>query len=159
MNGMQRSEAVRAAMDRGRDAIEKGDPIAARAELEPLFREATGDPELMSLYGLSLSLAGPDVLRGVALCEEAIRKVRSDATAEMYWCVARAYLTVRYRAQAVAALRSGAAVDPEHGGIHEMLTELGIRRPPVVPFLSRGNLFNKYLGMLRHRLFPPHNEV
>ena len=32
------------------------------------------------------------------------------------------------------------------------LSRLGVRRPPVFPFLKRKNFVNKYVGMLRHRL-------
>lgn len=32
------------------------------------------------------------------------------------------------------------------------LSRLGVRKPPVLPFLDRRNILNKYLGLLRHRL-------
>ena len=32
------------------------------------------------------------------------------------------------------------------------LSRLGVRKPPVLPFLGRGHILNKYLGILRHRL-------
>jgi Flp pilus assembly protein TadD len=31
------------------------------------------------------------------------------------------------------------------------LSRLGVRRPPVFPFLKRNSFMNKYMGMLRHR--------
>jgi Flp pilus assembly protein TadD len=33
------------------------------------------------------------------------------------------------------------------------LSRLGVRRPPVFPFLKRNCLMNKYVGLLRHRFF------
>lgn len=33
------------------------------------------------------------------------------------------------------------------------LSRLGVRKPPVLPFLGRGNILNKYLGILRFHLF------
>jgi Flp pilus assembly protein TadD len=32
------------------------------------------------------------------------------------------------------------------------LSRLGVRKPPVLPFLGRRNPLNKYLGIIRHRL-------
>jgi Flp pilus assembly protein TadD len=32
------------------------------------------------------------------------------------------------------------------------LSRLGVRKPPVLPFLNRRHILNKYLGILRHRL-------
>jgi len=150
---------ARRAFDRGLEALGRDDPQAAVDELGEAFQAATGDPQVMSAYGLALALAGPDRLRGVALCETAIRRLREPAPADLHLRLARAYLSVHYRAQAVQALRAGAQVEPDHPGIHDTFVTLGIRRRPVLPFLRRGNPVNKYLGLLRHRLFPQTTEV
>ena len=151
--------AARRAFDRGLEALHRDDPLAAVDELGEAFQAATGDPQVMSAYGLALALAGPDRLRGVALCETAVRRFRVGAPANLHLRLARAYLSVHYRAQAVQALRAGAQVEPDHPGIHETFVALGIRRAPVLPFLRRSNPLNKYLGLLRHRLFPQTLEV
>lgn len=150
---------ARRAYERGVDALAHDDPGAAVADLADAFQAATGDPEVMSAYGLALALAGADRLRGVALCEAAVRRLRDRTPAEIHLRLARAYLSVHYRAQAVDALRAGAKADPDNPEIHEAFQSLGIRRSPLLPFLRRSHPINKYLGLLRHRLFPPSSEV
>jgi hypothetical protein len=151
--------AARRAFDRGLEALDRDDPQAAVDDLGEAFQAATGDPQVMSAYGLALALAGSDRLRGVALCETAIRRLRDASPADLHLRLARAYLSVHYRAQAVQALRAGAQVDPDHPGIHDAFVVLGIRRAPVLPFLRRSHPLNKYLGLLRHRLFSQTTEV
>jgi Tfp pilus assembly protein PilF len=150
---------IRDALAAGREALESGDAASAVSHLEEAFRRGTGNPEVMSWYGLSLVLAGCDRLRGVALCEAALRSSGAAPPADLLCNLGRAYLGVGYRAQAADALRRGAAIDPDHPGIHEALMEMGIRRPPIFTFLKRSNPINKYLGLLRHRLFPPNPEA
>lgn len=152
-------EAARAPFEEGRRALELGDPAAARVELEEAFRLATDHPDVMSWFGVTCALAGADRLRGVALCEEAIRRAGPTARAEHYHHLGRAYLAVGYKPQAVQAFRRGGSLDPDHAGLQAELVRLGVRRNPIFPFLRRSNPLNKYLGLLRHRLFPPPKEA
>ena len=48
--------------------------------------------------------------------------------------------------------QAGAAALREHYPAAADLTRMGIRRPPFIRFLSRSNLVNIYLGMLRASL-------
>lgn len=159
MGTASREDGACGDLELGRLALERGDGATAASHLERVFRVRTGDPVVMSWYGLALVFAGSDRLRGVALCEAAVRAAGTSPGADLWCNVGRAYLVVGYRAQAVDALRRGAAVDPDHPGIQAALQGLGIRRPPIFPFLKRSNPINKYLGMLRHRMFPPDREV
>jgi tetratricopeptide (TPR) repeat protein len=43
-------------------------------------------------------------------------------------------------------------IDNTHSPAALELSRLGVRKQPVLPFFDRGNILNKYLGMLRHRL-------
>ncbi|HER42963.1 MAG TPA: hypothetical protein ENO08_00700 [Candidatus Eisenbacteria bacterium] len=43
-------------------------------------------------------------------------------------------------------------IDNTHSPAALELSRLGVRKQPVLPFLDRSNVLNKYLGMLRHRL-------
>jgi Flp pilus assembly protein TadD len=43
-------------------------------------------------------------------------------------------------------------IDNTHSPAALELSRLGVRRQPVIPFLDRGNVLNKYLGKLRHRI-------
>lgn len=146
---------VKQLLERGKDALGHGDHDLARRTLAEAFEAATGDPEVMSSYGLALVLDGVDWMRGVELCEAAVRKAGGATPPALRWNLARAYMGTQYRMQALEALRKLAAVAPNHAGLGAAFESLGVRRKPVVPFLSRSNSLNKYLGFARHRLFPP----
>ncbi|HEY6100595.1 MAG TPA: hypothetical protein VIW03_14255, partial [Anaeromyxobacter sp.] len=45
----------------------------------------------------------------------------------------------------------GLSLWPDHPGLVAARDAMGLRRPPVIPFLSRRNPLNVALGKLRHR--------
>ncbi len=151
---LSRGEDVETDLRLGVDALNAGEHVSAVRYLERAFSRATGDSEIMSWYGLSLALGGVDLLRGVALCEQALRKAGQNPSADLHDNLGRAYLAAKYKTQAVSILRRGAALDPSHKGVRVTLGSMGIRRRPVIPFLDRRNPINKYLGKLRASLFP-----
>ena len=59
-------------------------------------------------------------------------------------------LSDRYRRDAFEAVREGLEVDSDHPELLELHRELGKRRRPVIPFLSRGNILNRLGGWFRH---------
>ena len=91
-----------------------------------------------------------DEYKGVAFCEEALRRGCDDADA--LWRLALVYQATFQRERAVRAVRRGLQQDGGHPGLVDLIITLGIRRPPVLSFLKRSHPFNKYLGLLRHRL-------
>ncbi len=151
-NGAPNEEEPTKDLGIGRDLLVQGDIPAAIKHLCRAFEASTGDPEAMSWYGLALAKGGVDRLRGVVLCEAALRKAAHRPLPELYHNLGQAYLVVEYRAQAADVLRQGASRFPEHEGLMRTLVDMGLRRRPVLPFLSRRNPVNKYLGLLRHRL-------
>lgn len=68
-----------------------------------------------------------------------------------YLNLARFYILGHDRPQAVHTLRRGLALDPEHEGLLSFQRTLGVRRPPVIPFLSREHPLNCLLGRWRTR--------
>ena len=138
------------------------------AILDFLAESLAGKPQYEELVLLNANTSDATFVRLAAQVDEKLleivadnqlRLLREPAPADLHLRLARAYLSVHYRAQAVQALRAGAQVEPDHPGIHDTFVTLGIRRRPVLPFLRRGNPVNKYLGLLRHRLFPQTTEV
>jgi len=51
----------------------------------------------------------------------------------------------------VRAIQRGLEAAPEDPRLLAARDAIGMRRPPVLPFLSRDNPLNRVLGRLRHR--------
>ncbi len=86
---------------------------------------------------------------GINLCRRALAAERRDA--EVFEFAARAYLHLGQRAHAWECIEKGLRRDPLHIGLKRLLVEMGVRRPPVVPFLSRNHPINVVLGKWRSR--------
>jgi Flp pilus assembly protein TadD len=56
------------------------------------------------------------------------------------------------RKEARVLLAQAYSIDNTNAPAALELSRLGVRRPPVFPFLKRNNFMNKYAGILRHRL-------
>lgn len=128
-----------------------------RQGLEILRRVAANDDRQGDLPGLFYSYLGFGIARfdrrvreGLQLCEAAVKKEFYQP--ENYLNLARTELLAGQREAAVEAIAAGRRIDPDHGGLAALQEELGNRRPPVLPFLSRRNPLNRLLGRLRHDL-------
>jgi len=112
-------------------------------------------PEDMTLPGIAYSYLGVAVARceqrhgdATALCEHAVDVGFFEP--ENYLNLAMVRVLARDRRGALAAIRRGLAVDARHPGLRDLQRELGQRRPPVLPFLSRSHPLNQWLGRMRH---------
>ena len=110
-----------------------------------------------ALPGLFYSYLGYGIARcegrlaeGLKLCHHAVKMEFYQP--ENYLNLARTQLLAKDRSGAVEAIQGGLAVDPNHVELRALARELGVRRPPVVRFLSRDNPVNRLLGWLRHNL-------
>jgi hypothetical protein len=72
---------------------------------------------------------------------------------ENYLNLARTHLLAKDRLAACDTVFRGLRIDPTHPGLLQLLQELGQRRPPVFPFLSRRSLLNRLAGRFRHDVF------
>jgi hypothetical protein len=88
---------------------------------------------------------------GLKLCRHAVKLQFYEP--ENYLLLARTALLCENRAEAVKAVRGGLKVDANNAQLQALSTELGIRQLPVLPFLSRSNPLNQFLGRLRARFF------
>jgi len=150
-SGLQ--ELIRA----GDEAWDRGDRAAAHESYRAAQQIDGNDPQVLSRLGLTLVLVARDEYKGVAFCEEALRRGAADADA--LWRLATVYEATFQKERAVRAVRQGLNVDRNHAGLVDMIQRLGVRRPPVIPFLPRSNPINKYLGMLRHRYLSAKERV
>jgi tetratricopeptide (TPR) repeat protein len=109
-------------------------------------------PELLSYFGLALAFGESRFSEAVTYCKTAIKK--EFYRPEFYVNLARVYLKSDRRSRAVDVLNKGLQVDSEDPGILAELRKLGMRRKPVVSFLNRENVINKYLGLIKARFQP-----
>jgi tetratricopeptide (TPR) repeat protein len=113
-----------------------------------LVRE--NEPRYMSYTGLCLALALGKVREGQVLCEKAVE--REFYRPELFLNLGRVYILAGNRRKAHMAFRKGLALDRENRDIRVQLERMGIRKPPVFPFLDRRHPINKLAGKMLYRL-------
>jgi len=138
---------------RGVAALEGGNGREAMAFVEAAVererRLGNGPPQAryLSLYGLCLGTVARKRHKGVQFCREAVGLERYNP--DMYCNLGRVLLAAGRRKEAHDWLRRGLGLQPDHQEIIRALKEMGLRRRPPLPFLSRDNALNVYLGRLR----------
>lgn len=103
---------------------------------------------LYSYLGYAVARCQKRYRDGIKLCEHGIKKQFYEP--DNYYNLARTRLLVEDRRRALQAIHRGLKVNSRHRGLLELRQELGRRRPPVLPFLSRNNPLNVLLGKMRH---------
>jgi len=118
------------------------------------FRQALeikkDEPRYLSYFGYCLAKAEGRTKEGAALCERAVQK--EFYRVELFINLGRVYLLAGNRKKAHMAFRKGLALDRENREIRGELDRMGIRRPPVLPFLDRKNPVNKLAGKVLFKL-------
>lgn len=141
--------AALAAFEEGRSSFGARDVEGAHAAFERAHRRAPADPLFMSWYGVTLVLVERNSNLGVVLCDQALRATGPEP--ELLLNQARVHLALKQRERAVRAIQRGLELWPEDPRLVAARDALGIRRPPVIGFLSRNNPLNRFLGRIRHR--------
>ncbi|MBY0398943.1 tetratricopeptide repeat protein [Myxococcota bacterium] len=142
---------ARAAYERGRQQLEGNDSSAAVVTLREAQAHAPDHAQIRSLLGLAIALAERDFEQARMLCESAAKQEFFNP--DLYLNLARVYLSVGRRPEALRYLRRGQMIDPGHVAIREAIAELGMRRLPILPFLPRRHVVNRMLGSVRSVFF------
>jgi Tfp pilus assembly protein PilF len=121
---------------------------AFRRALELRPKEA----RYLSYYGLCLAAAGNRPKEGLRMCEKAADEVFYRP--ELFLNLGKACVLTGSHEKAQDAFRKGLSLDRGNREIVDQLESLGIRKPPVFPFLDRKNALNKWVGLVRHKLAP-----
>ncbi len=117
------------------------------------FKEAVeGDkqnPAYVSYLGLVVAQAKKSYDEAEQLCHVALRLDRKYV--QGYLNLAEVYVKAGKKSDAVECLTVGMQYTKRDVKLLRRLRQLGIRRPPVIPFLERRHFLNRHLGKLRHR--------
>jgi hypothetical protein len=135
--------------------LRRGNAKSALTALRHAIDKFPDDPSLLSHYGCLIACVDNNPKEGIKICREAIEKLRGSApfgteflSPVFYLNLGRAYLKDNKKREAITAFLEGLANDPQNRDLLWEMKKMGTRKRPVVPFLARGNPFNRYLGML-----------
>lgn len=124
--------------------MDEGNTLAALA----CFEKAGGIERvrgIQSYLGLCLAVERAQIQEGIRLCREAIEE--EPGAPVHYLHLGKVYIKAGRKNEAVQTLRTGLS-QGDSDGIRKMLEDLGLRKKPFFPFLSRKHFLNKYTGLL-----------
>lgn len=108
------------------------------------------NPLYVSYLGLLVAVAQKKYEDAAQLCHTALRMNRQ--LVQGYLNLHQVYLKAGMKADAVEALTVGLQYTKRDVHLVRALRQLGVRRPPVFPFLERKHFLNRHVGKLRHRV-------
>jgi tetratricopeptide (TPR) repeat protein len=138
----------------GKLALAEGKKLEALAlfeaavELHRRLGTSAIPPRYLSYYGMCLTCFSGRHHDGIYFCREAIQK--ENYNPDLYLNLGKALLAAHRRREAHQTLSRGLEVDPENPNIARIIRSMGTRRRPPIPFLSRGNPLNVFLGKLTY---------
>jgi hypothetical protein len=103
-----------------------------------------------SFLGYGIARYQKQVKEGLRLCEHAVRVQFYHPDCHLN--LARVHMLAKNRKGAVNAIAQGLALDPKNSGLRAMHNEIGVRKRPVLGFLSRNHPVNRTLGKLRRQM-------
>lgn len=137
-------------LDRGRSLIEAS-RYGEALDCLRLAQHADADhAQVRSLLGLCLARHEGRFDEAVELCTSAAKQEFFNP--ELYLNLALVYLNFGFKSEGIRFLLRGQMIDPSNERIRVELADLGNRVPPVLRFLPRRHLLNRWLGSARHLL-------
>lgn len=131
-----------------------GDWRTGLDRLTRLAQLAEGQEPLPSLFysylGVAMARCEGRKQEGLELCRYAVKL--APAEPENRLNLARLYLLLRNRRQAVKQLHVGLRLDPSDRRLRSFQERIGRRRPVPIRFLSRDNFLNIWIGWLTYQL-------
>lgn len=134
--------------DRAQQELDDNNVLAALACLERAL-SIWDDPLWYSRLGFCIAKQRGHLTRAFELCRAAREHDPDNPLHYLY--LGKVHLVAGNKQEALQAFRQGMAL----GGspqLEQTLALLGTRKPPALPFLSRDNPLNKYLGIVLARL-------
>jgi tetratricopeptide (TPR) repeat protein len=134
--------------ERAQQELDRGNVLAALACLEKALA-IWDDPLWHSRLAYCIAKERGHLTRAFELCRNTMALDPENPL--HYYYLGKVHLVAGDARQALQVFRQGMS----HGGspeIERTLASIGTRKAPVLPFLHRDNLLNKYLGKLLARL-------
>lgn len=119
----------------------------AMGKLEEALQIAPRNGAYLSYYGLCVATEREDFDAAVKLCERAIKLNPDDPVVRVN--LGKVHRLQGNNAEAYDEFLEAWETDRLHPAPAAELSRMGIRRPPVIPFLPRSNWLNIRLGRLR----------
>ena len=129
--------------------INRGRFREASALLTHALKISPDNPIYVSHLGYCIGMLG-NIEGGEKMCRRAAQL--APAIPIVLVNLGRILVETGRRQEARKLFTQAYRIDNTHSPAALELSRLGVRTQPVLPFLDRSNVFNKYLGKLRHRL-------
>lgn len=136
--------------ERGLALIKRGYPADAVEYFEKALEMGNKNSVCYSWLGLAIARSRGSMSRAEELCRKAVKD--GFYWPQHYLNLAEVYMLLGKKSKAIKALEAGLKVDGSNHDILNELQMLGIRKNPPIPFLSRSNPINKYLGIISAKL-------
>jgi Tfp pilus assembly protein PilF len=130
----------------------KGNYARCAILLEDMEATERDDPRVEAFLGASRALASGRLRPGMEACVRALK--RAFYIPDIYCALGLLLIRGGNRAKAHAVYQRGLRIDPNHPVLNARVQEMGVRRRPLLRFLSRSHPANRLVGMLRTRLIP-----
>jgi len=104
----------------------------------------------LSYYGLCLAHSQGNYQEGARFVQIAIHN--EPMVGEHYLVLAKLWRHVRNRRKMVDAIQKGFEASPRYLPIRRSAQEVGLRKDPVLPFLSRNHTLHQTLGKLLYKM-------
>jgi tetratricopeptide (TPR) repeat protein len=132
----------------GSEALDAKKYASAQRYLQEAM-EKDRSPNHLSQYALALAHHSGDIPTAINLCQEAVRL--DPKNSDHFLRLGTIYLIGGKRKEAIRIFQLGLRIG-RNPAISRWLQYLGHRSKPVLPFLSRTNPLNKYLGKIKMNL-------
>jgi Flp pilus assembly protein TadD len=132
----------------GLEVMEAGDLVAALVYFKDAHQTNPDSARIRSHLGVCLAIEERRFDRAIDLCSAAAKQEFFNP--EVYVNLARVYLAFGFRNEGRRYLLRAKMIDPMSRSVEQALRELGARGEPVLRFLPRGHVLNRWLGSARH---------
>jgi tetratricopeptide (TPR) repeat protein len=134
--------------DKGIKTLNEGNIVAALSHFEKALK-IEEDPVITSFFAFCIAKERGQVQKAIALCNDAIKEEPRNSS--HYLNLGKILLLKKEKEEAVNIFRQGLHYE-DNQQIEDELNKLGTRKPLIIPFLKRSNVFNKYFGLILSRL-------
>ena len=146
-------------LDQVMSLLQEKDHQAALELLAGVLKQYPDEPYILSYYGCLDAILNKNCQEGIRSCLRSIELLGEKVPFGqelfypiLYLNLGRAYLSAQKKKQALQAFQKGLGYDAENKELLKEIKKLGIRRKPAVPYLSRANPINKYIGKMIHTI-------